>query len=182
MFTAFKIAIIIASIMWKINLESTYTEYFIRQTEVESAFITVNKAELHQERCIVLSCKATSCSNPTLLLHRTCSCASECGWRKSHHHYHTDHLTSNSWSLTPRGPLMLCSNHSLYPELTHAPVVLGASISLSPLTSNIVSPSLHLSWWPCTFFHWEIRGNQKKTYKTPQPPLLVYLHCLASCY
>lgn len=133
MFTAFKIAIIIASVMWKINLESTYTGYFIRQTEIESAFITVNKADL-LSWCIVLSCKATSCSNPTLLLHHTCCCASECGWRTTHHHYHTDHLTSNSWSLTPRGPLMLCSNRSLYPELTHTAIILGAPVSFSPLT------------------------------------------------
>lgn len=80
--------------------------------------------------------QSPSCSNPTLLLHPTCCCASECGWRKTHHHYHTDHLTSNSWSLTPRGPLMLCSNRSLYPELTHAAIILGAPVSFSPLTSS----------------------------------------------
>lgn len=45
MFTAFKTAII-TSIWEKINLGSIYPEYFIKQTEMESAFIITNKANL----------------------------------------------------------------------------------------------------------------------------------------
>lgn len=82
MFTAFKTAIIIASIMGKINLESIYTEYFIRQNKLKMLLSQLTRQIYPPVTVLSSLAKPISCSNPTLLLHHPCFCTSECGWRK----------------------------------------------------------------------------------------------------
>ena len=75
MFTAFKTAIIIASIMGKINLESIYTEYFIRQNKLKVLLSQLTRQIYPPCHCIVFPCKthillkSNSSLTPSLLLY-----------------------------------------------------------------------------------------------------------------
>lgn len=185
-FTAFKIAIIIASIMGKINLESIYTEYFIRQNRNWKCFhhSQQGKSASPLLYCLSLQNHILLKSKSSLIPHRLLHFWM---WLEKIKHNHTGQISlSISDHLTPAGPLMLHSNHCIFFESIRSPILLGYFI-LSLPTSNIVSPSLYVSWWPCILFHWAMRGNQQRTYKTLLLPLLANsicsnMLCFSSCY
>lgn len=98
MLTVFQVAIIIASIMGKINLESIYTEYFIRQNRNCFHHSQQGKSALPLLYCLSLQnhipLKSNSSPTPCLLLHF---------WMGLEEKIRTtlDSLTVSSWSLKP---------------------------------------------------------------------------------
>lgn len=170
MFTSFKIAII-PSIMGKDKFRKCLHWIFHKADRSGKYF---HHGPQGKPAHLLLRCLNMSCSNPAFLLHQPCACASECGRRKKPSHAVWSHV--HSWPLPQWGPLMLCNSHSVFPESAPVPILLGDRFVLGPAASTTVSPSLYLSGWPPICFHWAMRGDQKRVYKTPLLPLFIFFH------
>ena len=143
MFTAFKTAIIIASIMGKINLESIYTEYFIRQNKLK-VLLSQPTRQIYPPPVTVLSSLAKPYPAQIQLFSYTIPASvllNVAGGKKKHNHTGQVSL-SVPGLLTPCGPLMLHSHHPLFLEFIHSHRLLVFISFFSPSTSNIASPSL----------------------------------------